>query len=390
MNESPVASHYIGLQSNLYYANNVIRNFPISSLKVDYSIYRPSPHLLEQAQMTQLTLPNTPPVDIPVVNPIFRDREDVSSSNTWLAFPSTYESSDALFDFKGRFDTRVGHRSQITMFSSYSLACNISDKIIALVTVRGVLLYLSPKACEHLLERESKDLVGSNISEYLHPADNTHVLRALKTASSEESPAVITCRMRKRYSGYNYVNIIARLTKAKGMRSLVLVIKPLYLTDVPLSYFMLESYELPIFMKLSPQLLILYCSKGFLGSMYSNLFGMRLCDILIFTESEEHILNLIKRSLSIQLVCKVDGEVKNIRVLRSNDGKGSTLIAQIFSAFPKNAEQGRSWDYSGTIYDSIYSSPSPFDTEILALTRKNAALKSEILELQTNIALQQT
>jgi hypothetical protein len=341
MNGGSVATHFIGLQSNLYYADHVIRNFPMGDPKVTYQ--------------------NPLPIDM---------NGSVSST---------------LFDSIGEVSSPDVAKAALYR-NNISVSCNLADKIVAIVSIRGVLLYLSPEACKNILECESKSIVGSNISDYLHPADNVHVLRTLKVASTDDISVNVNCRVKKRISGYSHVNIFGKVSKLRGMRSLILSIKPIFLSDVSLNSLMLESNDPPIFFKVSPQLLILYCSEFIFTKIGGTIVGTRIFDQFVFFEPEQRILEQIRNSDAIELDCKLKDDVVSLRFLKTSDNRGFTLLAQLIYK-PSGHDKKLAYStFTGNVYDTINNS-NPFSLfcEWKTLSKKNDRMKMEISRKTTEI-----
>ncbi len=346
MNGSPVATHYIGLQSNLYYANDVIRNFQVGEIQVSYK--------------------NPVPIDL-------------------FGYASTTAiGSSTLFDtsFKN-IEVRPGSRN------IFSASCNLRDIIVCILSIRGIILYLSPMSCQTILECAANELIGTNISDYVHPGDNIHVLRSLKLASTEATLLDVTCRVRKRVSGYVQVNFNGKVVIQKGTRVLVVTIRPVCLSDAALSSFAVNLYDPPLILKLSPQLLILYSSTHLNEKINSSksLLGSRLFDLFKFYESEKQVLETLGFANEVTARCEISGRTCCVRIIKTDDVRGSTLIAQLFWEYPvqKNINQKQK---TGNIYDCIsLSSPSSILCEITTLNKKNDLLTNDINLIQGVVGL---
>jgi hypothetical protein len=333
------ATHYIGIQSNLYNADHVVSRFLVGNQKLSYLLPLP-----------------------PEKNAI------------GISLAASEKSAKSVLPI-------------LSSYNLFSATCDIADKMISIFSIRGLILYLSPIACNNILKCEPSALVGTNVSAYLHPADKVHVLRALKNASSDEVVIDINCRVKKDLADYAYVNISGKLSIAKGVRSLILSIKPIFLSNVGLSSIVLSSLKTSAFLKLSPQLLILYRSKGLADILEANVIGSRLCDVFKFAESEEHIMLSIKQSSPTLLKCKVSNVATHIRVLQTHDIRGSTLIAQVFSGSEKAAREDKP-KLSGNLYDlNGESADISLFSEVTNLLRNNKLLQGEIAMFQGALGL---
>jgi PAS domain S-box-containing protein len=79
-----------------------------------------------------------------------------------------------------------------------------ADDVIHVLSLKGLLLYLSP-ACKKLLEYDPSELVGTSLSSICHPSDIVPVTRELKDAAQHNPSSVnIAFRIRRKYSGYTW------------------------------------------------------------------------------------------------------------------------------------------------------------------------------------------
>ncbi|KAI8846184.1 hypothetical protein BC829DRAFT_419400 [Chytridium lagenaria] len=89
------------------------------------------------------------------------------------------------------------------LLSPYHLIQNSPD-VIHILSSRGILLYASPNAARDILEFESGELIGRNVSKFCHPGDLISLMRDLKTAALGERISV-SYRFRRKHSGYIWV-----------------------------------------------------------------------------------------------------------------------------------------------------------------------------------------
>ncbi|KAK4051163.1 hypothetical protein OIV83_002985 [Microbotryomycetes sp. JL201] len=100
------------------------------------------------------------------------------------------------------------------------------DDFVHVLSLKGSLLYVSPSA-KRLLEYEPAELVGKGLSTICHPSDIVSVLRELKD-SSVDQPISIVYRVRRKTSGYMWLEATGRLhlEQGKGRKCVILVGRP--------------------------------------------------------------------------------------------------------------------------------------------------------------------
>ncbi|ORZ34267.1 PAS domain-domain-containing protein [Catenaria anguillulae PL171] len=95
---------------------------------------------------------------------------------------------------------------------------------IHVLSLRGVLLYVS-QDCQRVLEYSEAELVGRSLSEFCHPGDLVSVMRELKESSNGVHPVNMVYRIRRKNSGYMWMEVSGKCTqgeKAKGKKFVVL------------------------------------------------------------------------------------------------------------------------------------------------------------------------
>jgi hypothetical protein len=87
-------------------------------------------------------------------------------------------------------------------------ACDNPSSIVFILSLRGIVLYASPKGLRSILEFVPTDIVGFNLGNIIHPADFIYFLRELRES---ENSVNIMCRMRKSSSGYTFIKLFGHV-----------------------------------------------------------------------------------------------------------------------------------------------------------------------------------
>jgi hypothetical protein len=351
MNGGGSPTHYIGLQSNLYYADHIDHNFLVSDPKI-----------------TQKDSFQYEPFDYSAFD---SDSRTLLDSVDSMSYMGSAQAPSILWPIA----------SNPIYSKAMTAACNLSDKMVGVLSIRGVFMHISSTACHAILEFNPDSMIGINISEYLHAADRIHFMRQLKLASIGDSKVDVNCRFKNCLSSYIHVNIMGKIANVKSQRCFILTIQPIVFADVSISSFLVISTGSEFFLKLSPQLLILYCSEGLETGFDFKGIGRRLLDLFKFSESEGDILELIKNSLVTQLECEVNTKAINIRFLKTNDLRGSTLIAQLFTTISLE-DKLDTYFCDESIYGYLADSPVSLFHEVTTIANSNKAMKNQIGLLQ--------
>ena len=144
--------------------------------------------------------------------------------------------------------------------------------LVYILSIRGLVLYTSPKSCKDLLGFESEEVQGQHISELVHPSDLVFVQRELRSASPTQVINLI-CRFKIKPGGYITMDLRGHVYQGEtGKRTRCIVMSgrekktgTLLLTDILEPS--LDNSE--VWLKISPQGLILFADSG---SM--NVFGV--------------------------------------------------------------------------------------------------------------------
>ncbi|KAK9374827.1 uncharacterized protein V1513DRAFT_444530 [Lipomyces chichibuensis] len=161
-----------------------------------------------------------------------------------------------------------------------------SEDVIYVITLRGVFSYCSPSA-KTLLEYNPQELVGTPLAELCHPSDVVNMMRDLKEAANNADSNINTMfRIRKKYSGYIWLESYGRLFReaGKSRRCIVLIgrERPVYYLKSSTILGVSETSGIEnneLWMKLSPTGIILFVSSGvqrLLGYKMDDLFGTTL------------------------------------------------------------------------------------------------------------------
>ena len=95
---------------------------------------------------------------------------------------------------------------------------------VHILSIRGLFLYASPKATKEILGYDAEELLGHNVSDFVHPLDLVFLLRELRSASPNE-PINIVCRFRKHNGHYLYLELRGHVyegTAGKRTRCIVM------------------------------------------------------------------------------------------------------------------------------------------------------------------------
>lgn len=99
-----------------------------------------------------------------------------------------------------------------------------SRDFIHVLSLKGFFLYCS-RSCSRMLEHDPEELVGHSLSSICHPSDIVPVMREIKEAANDSEKVVsLLYRVRRKYSGYMWIECQGRLhvDQAKGRKCLIL------------------------------------------------------------------------------------------------------------------------------------------------------------------------
>jgi len=207
---------------------------------------------------------------------------------------------------------------------------------VHVLSLRGVFLYVSPD-CKRILEYDEDDLIGHSLSEFCHPGDLVSVMRELKESSTGENPVNIVYRIRRKYSGYIWMESSGKCSQGerpKGKKFVVLTgrekpVSCLHKTDLDLAGGISEH---DLWSKMSLDGLYLYCapqSIPLLGFTPAELVGKSFLDFA-------HNRDLVQLSAAFAKVQQ--GQVVTLQHQLKNK-KGEYILVRS-SFFPGNTDVG--------------------------------------------------
>ncbi|KAI7865668.1 hypothetical protein BDF14DRAFT_1822214 [Spinellus fusiger] len=99
-----------------------------------------------------------------------------------------------------------------------------SEDFIHVLSLKGFFLYCSSSS-SNILEHDPEELVGHSLSSICHPSDIVPVMREIKEAASDNERVVnLVYRVRRKYSGYMWMECQGKLhvDQGKGRKCLIL------------------------------------------------------------------------------------------------------------------------------------------------------------------------
>lgn len=137
--------------------------------------------------------------------------------------------------------------------------------LVYILSIRGLLLYTSPKSCKDVLGYDAEELQGQHIAELVHPSDLVFVQRELRSASPTEVINLI-CRFKTKNGGYTTLDLRGHVYQGEaGKRTRCIVMSgrekktgTLLLSDILTPS--LDDGE--VWAKISPQGLFLFIDSG--------------------------------------------------------------------------------------------------------------------------------
>ncbi|KAJ3092903.1 blue light receptor [Quaeritorhiza haematococci] len=95
--------------------------------------------------------------------------------------------------------------ADLEMLSHYNLIHDSPD-FIHILSSRGIILYASPNSSKELLDYEAGELIGRNVSKFVHPGDFISLMRELKCCGVRESVSAVY-RFRRKSRGYVWFEV---------------------------------------------------------------------------------------------------------------------------------------------------------------------------------------
>ncbi|KAJ3295136.1 blue light receptor [Borealophlyctis nickersoniae] len=110
----------------------------------------------------------------------------------------------------------VADALDIEAISEYNLIQNSPD-FIHILSSRGIILFASPQSSKEMLEYESGELIGRNISKFCHPGDLISLMRELKCAGMGDSVSIMY-RFRRKFSGHVWLDVTGHKYEMKNRK----------------------------------------------------------------------------------------------------------------------------------------------------------------------------
>jgi PAS domain S-box-containing protein len=137
--------------------------------------------------------------------------------------------------------------------------------LVYILSIRGLVLYTSPKSCKDVLGFDSEELQGQHIAELVHPSDLVFVQRELRSSAPKEVINLI-CRFKTKNGGYTTLDLRGHVYQGEaGKRTRCIVMSgrekktgSLLLSDILTPS--LDDSE--VWAKISPQGLFLFADPG--------------------------------------------------------------------------------------------------------------------------------
>lgn len=160
-------------------------------------------------------LMNLPPYIPPSFAPDRADDYLQSDLSNSMPFPASPDVLDLIPGANG--DAEVAKRLWNRMLLENS------DDFIHVLSLKGIFLYCSPTS-KKMLEYDSDDLVGKSLSTICHPSDIVPVMRELKEASNNSDIVNLVFRIRRKDSGYMWMEAQGKLylEQGKGRKCVIL------------------------------------------------------------------------------------------------------------------------------------------------------------------------
>lgn len=164
--------------------------------------------------------------------------------------------------------------------------------LVFILSIRGLLLYTSPKSCKYVLGYDSEELQGQHIGELVHPSDLVFVQRELRSAAPKEVINLI-CRFKTKNGGYTTMDLRGHVYQGeagKRTRCIVMSGREKKTGTLLLSEILTTSLDdSEVWAKISPQGLFLFLDPGaedVFGVSAESIFSLSLLDFV--NENDKH------------------------------------------------------------------------------------------------------
>eukprot|EP00842_Homolaphlyctis_polyrhiza_P003984 jgi/Hompol1/4587/HPOL_003732-RA len=175
---------------------------------------------------------------------------------TFKVRPSLVSSAD----FADLISEKTGTSTPFSkLLSSF---VNVLPDLLHIVSIRGIFISVAPEATKRILGYEKVDMLGHNLSEFVHPADIVAVMRELRTCTASKNIDVV-CRLRHKKAGYVYMLLTGHIyTGQKRKNCYVISGREQYFPTLNLSSAVLGKLtSREAWIKVSLHCLILYASQ---------------------------------------------------------------------------------------------------------------------------------
>ncbi|KAI8900967.1 hypothetical protein BC833DRAFT_579878 [Globomyces pollinis-pini] len=195
---------------------------------------------------------------------------------------------------------------------------SMSD-IVIVISLRGLFLYAS-SACNQILEFSGAEIVGKKLSEFVHPADFTTIMRDLRVCSTEGS-ANFLCRMKRKVSGYVFFEMNAHVyTASKRNRSFIINCRNLDLSVIPAVLYRTpaSNSEDETWVKVSQDGIIIYANETcqeFFQKTPGQLLSNSIYDSIQITDREKLESSLKSHTHLAPFHCNITQPQMNLNCL---------------------------------------------------------------------------
>ncbi|KAK9478190.1 hypothetical protein V1514DRAFT_331880 [Lipomyces japonicus] len=275
-----------------------------------------------------------PPLFQPTLQ-LTSNKEDEAEIISTIVTPQTgapwNNSSSEILGALGSSDKEVTDR-----LLSKALLAN-SEDLIYIISLRGQFNYCSPSS-RQVLEYEPEELCGMQLASICHPSDVVNMSRDIKEAASKNSEINTIFRIRRKNSGYLWLESYGRHINEVGKNRKCIVLigreRPSYYLDESSLLLTGNLTESEVWVKVSPTGIVLFVSSNayrLLGYSADDLFGKTI-QSLSSSPTEKHVI-----SQTISSVAESNFDIKSVRHgLRDSRGVFHNAFTTFFSGVLKS------------------------------------------------------
>ncbi|KAG2189422.1 hypothetical protein INT44_004564 [Umbelopsis vinacea] len=152
--------------------------------------------------------------EIPQIQPVNMIKESPSSRATKRQ-RTTHGIIDILLTKKAETESLKRQWNQVVLENT--------NAFVHVLSLKGIFLYCS-RATNKILEYDPSELLGTSISQLIHPSDVIPVMRDLKESSNSKVPINLIYRIKRKISGYMWIECHGRLDleQGKGRKCVIL------------------------------------------------------------------------------------------------------------------------------------------------------------------------